>query len=150
MTMTSEKNFLRMKKHQLNLWSYIVAVKRKKLSSRYHKNTTLCNTKLYQKKLQIANKQNWLKSDIWNSQIDLWKYLILNPKTPFHIEDFESSKFWSLIGDDTIIPQIGPLSLILNYNSKSSKWKRIEVSWSTLIQNEIKLRSWIQGMLFHP
>ena len=31
-----------------------------------------------------------------------------HPESLFHIEDFESSKFLSLIGEDTIIPQIGP------------------------------------------
>ena len=45
----------------------------------------------------------------------------LTTQTLFHIEDFESSKFISLIGEDTIISQIGPPSLAQSNDSKSSK-----------------------------
>ena len=47
------------------------------------------------------------------------------PKTLFHFEDFESSKFLSLIGEDTIISEIGPLSLAQSNDSKSSMWKSV-------------------------
>ena len=53
---------------------------------------------------------------IYCSQANLISYA----KTLFHIEDFDSSKFLSLIGEDTIISQIGPLSLVRNDDSKSS------------------------------
>ena len=50
---------------------------------------------------------------------------IFGDKSSFHIEDFESSKFLSLIGEDTIISQIGPPSLAQSNDSKSSIWKEL-------------------------
>ena len=41
-------------------------------------------------------------------------------QSSFYIEDFESSHILSLIGEDTIISQIGPPSLAQSNDSKSS------------------------------
>ena len=48
-------------------------------------------------------------------------------QSSFHFEDFESSKFLSLIGEDTIISQIDPPSLAQSNDSKSSMWKELSV-----------------------
>ena len=50
-------------------------------------------------------------------------FLLEFPKSSFQIEDFESSKILSLIGEDTIISQTGPLLLAQSNDSKSSMRK---------------------------
>ena len=64
----------------------------------------------------------------------------------FPLNDFESSKFFSLNEEDTNTPQIGPILLVQDYDSKSIKRKRLWVSlfiWSllfSLIQTLILVR----------
>ena len=84
-------------------------------------------------------KSPFLKFFLSYSQL----YSIDITKSSFHIEDFESSKFLSLIGEDTIISQIGPPSLAQSNESKSSMWKELLV----LVNHESQNRQFQMDML---
>ena len=58
-------------------------------------------------------------------------------ETLFHIEDFESSKFLSLIGEDTIISQIGPPSLVQNDDSKSSNFLEFSLDMGPMSEEKV-------------
>ena len=68
-------------------------------------------------------------------------FLTNHTQSSFHIEDFESSKFWSLIGEDTLISQIGPPLLAQSNDSKSSMWKELSV------KNKILYTPFVQAVL---
>jgi len=79
----------------------------------------------------MINVQIWVPRKLVRVWYHFKWFLKLQSETLFHFEDFESSKFLSLIGEDTIISKIGPLSLAQSNDSKSSMWKSV---WAIQLQ----------------